>query len=153
MAKIERPIFFDADSLIELWGCGGKFYKKLCNVLQENMCVSEVVKGEFKGAKDHATGQWRPSPAHKITPTSVPRLVTIGDLSDEQYTQYQTFFSELKSVGPGERETFALAWVLEYDVCSHDTEAWDIFRKQKPTDSLSRHRTLLPLLRYLKIIQ
>jgi len=51
-----------------------------------------------------------------------------------------------------ERETFALAWVLGYDVCSRDTAAREIFFTHRPEGCGSKHMDIMPLLRKLKII-
>ena len=151
MGKAQRPILFDADTIINLleWGC----YGKLCRALGNNTCVADAVRGEVKYYVDRATGRRRRFNSGAITTSSVPRLVTIDELSDEQYPTYLRYFRTLAAAHPGERETVALAWVLNYDVCLSDKEATDLFNRHKPADSPSRHIWLLDLLRSLRLIQ
>lgn len=146
MAKITRPILLDADAIICLleWDC----FRRICNRLGDLACVGEfVAKREVKGHKDRVTRRWVPFRSSRITPSSVPRLVTPADLTPEQYKGYLKYFEALKVAGPGERETFALAWVLGYDVCSRDTEAREIFFQHRPKGCSSRHYDVMDLLR------
>ncbi len=151
MGKAQRPILFDADAIINLleWGC----YGKLCRALGNNACVADAVRGEVKYYVDRVTRRRRRFNSSAITTSSVPRLVTIDELSDEQYATYLRHFRTLAGAHAGERETVALAWVLEYDVCVFDKDATDLFNRHKPPGCPSRHTSLLDLLRSLRLIQ
>ena len=150
MAGVNRPILLDADAIINLltWG----YYGKVCRKLGDMGCVAEyVARHEVKGHRQDGTGRWVPFPSGKITPSSRPRLVTPHDLDEEQYDQYLQFFAALVQADRGERETFALAWVLGYDVCSRDTNAREIFMKLRPAGCTSEHYDVMDLLRLLKL--
>ena len=151
MAKITRPILLDADAIICLlrWDCFGR----ICDRLGDLGCVGEfVAKHEVKGHVDRVTGRWVPFRSARITPSGVPRLVAPASLSPEQYHDYLEYFEALKMAGPGERERFALAWVLDYDVCSRDTEARQIFFQHRPRGCSSRHFDVMELLRLLGLV-
>ena len=152
MASAERPIVFDADALIKLRGWKNH-YGKLQRVLGNNFCVVEyVAKKEVKYYEDGNTGRRFGFDLSYLTSKTVPRLVSENDLPDEVHSKYLEYFNALSGAGPGERPTFAMAWVLDYDVCSDDTGAHDLFRQHRPPDCQSRYFTLLQLLRHLKII-
>jgi hypothetical protein len=148
MAKIARAILLDADAVICLlqWDC----FRKVCRRLGAFACIGELVATqEVKGHRDRVTGRWVPFRSARITPTSVPRLVAPGGLTSEQYRDYLRHFEALRMAGRGERETFALAWALDCDVCSRDTEAREIFFRQRPEGCSSRHLDVMELLRLL----
>ncbi|MBT3200542.1 MAG: hypothetical protein HN350_11555 [Phycisphaerales bacterium] len=151
MAKFQRAILFDADVIIKLheWGCWGK----LCKQLNSLACVSHfVATEEARYYRDRITHKSRPIRLGNLNADSIPRLVSLDDLSNEEYAQYLQYFSTLEVADAGERETFALAWALEYDVCSRDTAARDIFFTHRPQGCRSKHMDIMPLLRTLKII-
>jgi len=74
-------------------------------------------------------------------------------LSGARHGQYLQHFAALEAADPGERETFALAWVLGYDVCSRDVSAAEIFHRLRPEGCPSRHRDVMPLLERLGILR
>jgi len=151
MAGCERAILFDADVIIKLheWA----YWSKVCKRLGPRACVGEyVAKNEARFYRDRTTHKSRPIRLDKLTADSVPRMVTVDDLSGEQYAQYLQHFSTLEVADAGERETFALAWVLGYDVCSRDIAAREIFFTHRPEGCPSKHMDIMPLLRKLKII-
>lgn len=150
MGAIERAIFIDADALILMlkWGCWGRARK----ILGSNACLAEyVAKVEVKGYEDRA-GTWVPFKLRHLSADSVPRMFTVGDLTDSQYQDYLRYFAELACAGPGERETFAMAWTLGYDVCSRDVAAREVFFRYRPQGCVSTHMDVMELLRRLKII-
>lgn len=151
MAKIERPIFFDADAVIQLltWNCWGR----VCRTLGDKACLSRYVADEeVRGYRDRTTRRWRRFNSSALSANSVPRALEAGDLAEEQYERYLRYFSELAVADPGERETFAMAWALGYDVCSRDVAARDVFFSYRPEGCCSRHIDVMPLLRRLRII-
>jgi len=151
MAASERAILFDADVIIKLheW----EYWGKVCKRLGVRACVAEyVARHEARFYRDRTTRRRRQIRLGKLSADSVPRLVTVDDLSGEEYAQYLRYFSALEVADPGERETFALAWVLGYDVCSRDTAARDIFFAHRPEGCPSKHMDVMPMLRRLKIV-
>ncbi len=151
MAKAHRPILFDADAFICLleWNVFGKVRKSL----GASACVAEyVIRKEIKGHRDRTTKRWIPFNCARINRESVPRLVTKDDLSGKQYEEYLQHFQSLVVADPGERETFALAWVLGYDVCSRDTDARSVFYEYRPEGCSSKHMDVMDLLRRLELV-
>jgi hypothetical protein len=151
MGEPERAILFDADVIIKLheWEYWGKLLKRV----GARACVAEfVARQEARFYRDRATRRPRAIRLSHLNADSIPRMVTVHDLSSEQYAQYLQYFSTLEVADAGERETFALAWVLGYDVCSRDTAARDIFFAHKPKSCQSKHMDIMPLLRKLKIV-
>jgi len=152
MGAITKPILLDAVTVIHLleWGR----YWAVCQALGNLACLSEfVASNEVKYHVDRASGRRIRFDPAKVTPTSVPRLVTVDQLSAEQYERYLEHFNILKGADKGEREMFALAWVLGYDVCSWDGGALDLFREHRPKGCTSRYIPTLDLLRSLKLLQ
>jgi len=152
MAKVIRPILFDADAMINLLSWG--YYAKVKEKLGVNFCVSEyVAKKEVLFYTEPKRGRKKEYPGYKLTKETVPRLVMSADLSPVEEKTFFEYFVRLNTADAGERETFALAWVLGYDVCSNDTDAEDIWRRLKPSDCPSRHYFLQNFLREQKIIR
>jgi len=152
MGAITKPIFLDAVTVIQLleWGR----YGKVCRALGDLACLSEIVaRVEVKHYVERTSGRTIRFDPAKVTPTSVPRLVAVDQLSAEQYERYLEYFFVLEGADKGEREMFALAWVLDYDVCSWDTGASDLFRQHRPEGCTSRYILTLDLLRSLKLIE
>lgn len=149
MGAIERPILLDADSMILVheWGVRRKIRKPL----REHGCLTETIVNEAKYYKDRATNGDCRINLKCVGQTTAPRLVTIHDLTDDQYREYLEHFAALEQAGRGEREIFAMPWVLQYDVCSQDTNASELFRQHRPAASISRHVLPVDLLRKLKI--
>jgi len=153
MAFAERPILFDADSLIRLLGWENNYFGKVRKALGAKFCVVEyVAKSEVTHYVDRNTGKRIPVDLTYLSSDTVPRLVSESNLSDEAHAKYLQYFESLSAAGPGERPTFAMAWALEYDVCSEDTDAHDLFRQHRPPGCQSKHFTLLQLLRELKVL-
>ena len=151
MTKISRPILLDADAIIRLleWDC----YGKLCRALGRSACVAEAVREQVKYYTDQATGRRIRFNSSSITTAGVPRLVTVGELTDEQYENYLRHPKNLVEAHIGERETFALAWVLGFDVCSWDVDAKGIFQGRRPNGCCSEYLGVLDLLRSLDLIR
>ncbi len=152
MSKDDRSIIFDADSLICLFEW--EYYGKLKNKLGNRFCVSEyVADNEVKYYKQRGTGRKMKIELRRNKSGAVPRIISPNDLNDSEYEMYLTYFQILTAADAGERETFALAWVLDYHVCSRDTEARELFYKYRPVRISSRHMTMLEILRSEKIIK
>lgn len=150
MAGSKEKVLFDADALINLWGFGRKYLNRLCRKI--NIVISETVASEVKGAKERGTGHWRAFPKEKIGSDGFPDLFCLDDLDSEHYVEYLKYFQLLQGADAGERETFALAWVLGLDVCSYDQEAEGLWRKHKPPEVPSKHLYLMDILRQNKVL-
>lgn len=151
MGGIQRPVIFDADAVIPLleWN----YWGKICKVLGPKACLAEyVAKEEVKGYKDCVTGRWYRFNTSHLGAETVPRVLKAEDLTPTEYEQYITHVKTLDVADPGERETFAFAWVLGCDVCSRDVNAKEIFSAHLPADCTSQHMDVMDLLRRLKLV-
>lgn len=151
MGGIERPILLDADAVILFheWGV----WPRIRKCLGQDACVTETIVDEAKYYTDRASRRHCRIDLSYVAQSTEPRLVTIHDLTDDQYQEYLKHFAALEQAGRGERELFAMAWVLQYDVCSRDTNASEVFRRHRPGASISRHVLPMDLLRKLKIVR
>lgn len=149
---IKRPVLMDADAVINLleWG----FFERVCRALGQNACLAEYVAiCEVKYYKERNSNRRRPFNSGRLSATTTPRLVSSGDLTVAQYKVYLESFAGLDVVDLGERETFSLAWALDWDVCSREVAAANLFHSRRPQGCSSKHMDVMVLLRALKILK
>ncbi len=152
MRGIQRPVIFDADAVIRLLECD--VWGRVCKALGSNACLAELVaKKEVRGHRDRVTRRWRRFKSDHLSAETVPRLLKADGLTPTEHEQYIKYFASLDVADPGERETFAFAWVLGYDVCSRDVNAKEVFFTYRPEGCTSQHMDVMDLLRRLRIIK
>ena len=151
MGGIQRPVILDADAVIPLleWGSWGK----VCKALGSNACLAEYVADqEVLGYTDRCTGKWYRFRTSHLSAATVPRVLRARDLTPDEHSQYLTHMERLTVADPGERETFAFAWVLGFDVCGRDVNASEVFAQYRPAGCTSQHMDVMHLLRRLKLV-